>query len=95
MATFFTCVFLIALVSLVTVSHLGTKKEEFGITFLGAFVAYSIIVAIAQAISFVISFMAMFIFDFKPDSIMDLILVIFWFACLAVICVEAIKRVTK
>lgn len=95
MATFFTCVFLIAVASLVTVSYLGTKKEEFGITYLGAFVFYSILVAIAQAISFVIGCFAVFLFDFKPDSIMDLILMIFWYACLILMCVESFKRVTK
>ncbi|HFG7647146.1 TPA: hypothetical protein ACGIMR_000507 [Salmonella enterica subsp. enterica serovar Javiana] len=66
MATFFSCVFVIAVMAFVTVKFVETNKNDFGYTYLGAFVLWSIIIAVAQAISFVITLAGMLLFDFVP-----------------------------
>ncbi|EHI2605514.1 hypothetical protein J9V81_004437 [Salmonella enterica] len=95
MATFLTSVFIIAILALVTTRYVETNKNEFGYTYLGAFVLWSIIIAVAQAISFVISAFAMMLFDFKPDSIGDLILWLIWFYFMLVLVFGCVKKDTK
>ncbi|EHM1701829.1 hypothetical protein KDQ70_002896 [Salmonella enterica subsp. enterica serovar Newport] len=95
MAIFFTSLILIVVASLVTVSFLKTDDKEFGYTFLGAFVFYSIVVTIAQVLSFGISMLSMFLFDFKPDSVIDYILLMFWIYCVSVLIIGAVKKDTK
>ncbi|PVO50910.1 hypothetical protein [Salmonella enterica] len=95
MAIFLTSLILIVVASLVTVSFLKVDDKEYGHTFLGAFVFYSIVVTVAQALSFGISMLSMFLFDFKPDSVIDYILLMFWIYCVSVLIIGAVKKGTK